>query len=277
MLVFDIGGTYIKFAVLSGERILEKGKFSTPNGREIPKTLADKYAQVAKKYPIKGIGVSTAGFVNANTGVITYSANIDDYTGINLIDELEAYTGIKAVIENDVTACLYNFQTDNCLFIAVGTGIGGALIHEGTVFRGNAFSEMEIGHMHLKDGLSFEDLCSTPALLAKYEQKSGEVLTGEELDLKYQSGDQAAKEAITEYMDDFAKALVNLVYILDPKEIIIGGGVSEAKMFDITLLNEKFIEHCKLLAGRTIMIKKSHLGNDAAFLGIAAKHRQIYL
>ncbi len=277
MLAFDIGGTFIKFAVLDGEETVLKGKFATPNGAQIARALADKYEELAKDYQIKGIGVSTAGFVNAESGEITYSANIPDYTGVNLIEELEAYTDLKVVIDNDVTSCLYNFNTDSCLYLAVGTGIGGGLIAGGEVFRGHAFSEMEVGHIHLRDNKSFEQICSTRALLERYSEITNTTLTGEELDKLYVSGDETVKQLISDYMDDFASALVTFVYILDPKEIIIGGGVSEAAMFDMKLLNAKFIEKCTMLAGREIPITKSHLGNDAAFLGIAAKHRLTYL
>lgn len=278
MLAFDIGGTFIKYAVISNnQEVLEKGKFATPDGKEISKALANKFNELQDKYEIKGIGVSTAGFVNSETGLITHSANIPNYTGVNLIEELEAYTDQKVVIDNDVTSCLYNFDTDSCLYLAVGTGIGGGLIANGNVFRGNAYSEMEVGHAHLRDGKSFEQLCSTLALLNKYYELTNQKLTGEELDKLYVENDPIVIQLIEDYMDDFAAALVNLVYILDPKEIIIGGGVSEAKMFNVELLNEKFIEKCTMLAGRVIPITKSKLGNDAAFLGIAAKHRKVYL
>ncbi len=120
MLAFDIGGTFIKFAVLEGESPVLKGKFATPDGKEIPQVLANKYQELKAEYNIKGIGVSTAGFVNAESGVITYSANIPNYSGVNLIEELEAYTDLKVVIDNDVTSCLYNFDTDSCLYLAVG-------------------------------------------------------------------------------------------------------------------------------------------------------------
>ncbi len=278
MLAFDIGGTFIKYAVISNDQVvLEKGKFPTPGGQEIAKLLAQKFDALNEKYEIKGIGVSTAGFVNAETGLITYSANIPNYAGVNLIEELEAYTDQKVVIDNDVTSCLYNFDTDSCLYLAVGTGIGGGLIANNNVFRGNAYSEMEIGHTHLRDGKSFEQLCSTHALLNRYYELTKQKLTGEELDKLYIANDETVHQLIGDYMDDFATALVNFVYILDPKEIIIGGGVSEAEMFDIELLNQKFIEKCTMLAGRIIPITKSKLGNDAAFLGIAAKHRKVYL
>lgn len=277
MLAFDIGGTFVKFAVLEGETTVLKGKFVTPNGKEMSRVLADKYQELASEYSIKGIGVSTAGFVNSETGVITFSANIPDYAGVNLIEELEAYTDMKVVIDNDVTSCLYNFETDSCLYLAVGTGIGGGLIAGGEVFRGFAFSEMEVGHVHLRDGKSFEQICSTPALLAEYTRLTKQELTGEELDQLYIKGDEHVISLIDQYMTDFADALINFVYMLDPKEIIIGGGVSEAQMFNIDLLNKKFIERCTMLAGRDIKITKSHLGNDAAFLGIAAKHRKTYL
>ncbi len=277
MIAFDIGGTFIKYAIFNeAKEILAKGKFATPCGSEITSKLAEEYLKAEKEYGIKGIGVSTAGFVNADSGEILYSANIPNYTGVNIIEELSEKTGQNVVVDNDVTACLYNFSTDNCLYIAVGTGIGGGLITANDVFRGAAYSEMEIGHMHLRAGKSFEALCSTRALLNEYTVRTNTVLTGEELDLKYQDGDETVHQLINDYMDDFGLALMNLVYILDPKEIIIGGGVSEAKMFNIDVLKEKFTKHCTMLAGRTIEIKRSPFKNDAAFLGIAAKYYQIY-
>ncbi len=277
VIAFDIGGTFIKYAVFNdNSEVLEKGKFATPDGSEIPTKLAEEFAKADKKYGISGIGISTAGFVNEESGEILYSANIDNYTGVNLIEELKTLTNQNVVIDNDVTSCLFNFDTDSCLYLAVGTGIGGGLIAGNKVFRGNAFSEMEVGHMHLRDGKSFEELCSTRSLLNEYTARTNEVLTGEELDVKYKEGDEVVHKLITDYMDDFGLALMNFVYILDPKEIIIGGGVSEAAMFDIDLLDKQFKKHCTMLAGREIPIRKSPLKNDAAFLGIAAKYKNKY-
>ncbi len=277
MIAFDIGGTFIKYAVFNEQKmVIKKGKFTTPSGAEIVKVLANKVTEAKKEYDFSGIGISTAGFVNEKSGEILYSANIENYTGVNLIKELEAATGENVVVDNDVTACLYNFPVENCLYIAVGTGIGGGLICNNEVFRGAAFSEMEIGHMHLKEGKSFETLCSTRALLNEYTARTNSVLTGEELNQKFEAGDKEVCALIDEYMDNFGLALMNLVYILDPKEIIIGGGVAEATMFDIELLTEKFTKHCTMLANREIPIRKSPLKNDAAFLGIANKYYQQY-
>ncbi len=277
MITFDIGGTFIKYAVFNKEKaVINKGKFATPSGAEIVNVLANKVNEAKRKYDVSGIGISTAGFVNEKSGEILYSANIENYTGVNLIKELQELTGENVVVDNDVTACLYNFSVENCLYIAVGTGIGGGLICNNEVFRGATFSEMEIGHMHLKDGKSFEMLCSTRALLNEYTARTNSVLTGEELNQRFEAGDEIVRELIEEYMDNFGLALMNLVYILDPKEIIIGGGVAEATMFDVELLKEKFTKHCTMLANREIPIRKSPLKNDAAFMGIANKYYQQY-
>lgn len=277
MLAIDVGGTFIKYAIVNGEDVLTSGKLPTRDGDGIVEDIIKLHNELSVEHKIEGIGISTAGFIDPERGIIAYSNNIPNYQGKNIIKLVGEACNCPVVIDNDVTSCLYNFEdADNLVYLAVGTGIGGGYVNNSSIFRGANFAEMEIGHIIVRDNLSFEELCSTRALLNRYEAISGNLITGEELNKLYLAHDEQVIKLLEEYFTDFASALVSIYYILDPKEFVIGGGVSEAEMFDMDLLMAKFNELALHMGERKTKISKSPLGNDAAFLGIAKKFYQYH-
>lgn len=160
VLVIDIGGTNIKYALATRDGQLSfKGSMPTQafKGAEL---LFEKVGQIVleiqQKRKIDGIAISTAGQVDAQSGVIVHATDaIPGYTGFLLKERLEKNFKLPVSVENDVHCAALgelwkgNVPTHDFLALTIGTGIGGAVVINGEIYHGATYSAGEIGHMTL--------------------------------------------------------------------------------------------------------------------------------
>lgn len=148
----DIGGTYIKSGVLEDGMLT--GVEETPtDGGGGARAMLSRVAQLVRQTPgVERVGVSTAGEVDARTGVIRLSDNIPGYTGLNPRQILEGELGLPVAVENDVNAAAageFAFgaarDEQDFLMVSYGTGVGGAVYIGGRLYRGRAGSAGEFG------------------------------------------------------------------------------------------------------------------------------------
>ncbi len=169
-LVFDIGGTFIKYAVMNsqGERI-EKGKFPTPNGHQ--DTVSDFlrgvgaiYDMYKDKYPLEGIPLSVPGQVDVERGIVYGGGCLPYLDKINIVELLEHHMdSLKVAVENDAKCAalaeswIGNAKGLHSAYVMVfGTGAGGAFLTDGKVYRGQDMVAGEISF--LLDAITMEDL-----------------------------------------------------------------------------------------------------------------------
>jgi glucokinase len=160
---------------------------------------------------------------------------LDGWRDVPLAAEIRRATGLPCVIENDVNAaavheCALRGHHGSMLFVAVGTGIGGALTVDGRVWRGASGVAGEIGNMVIeRDGA----LCwcgrrgclNTVASGSAIENAAG--IAPGTLAERWQAGDPAALRAVDEGARALAVALGNAVNLLNPSVIVLGGGVAQ--------------------------------------------------
>lgn len=271
MLAFDIGGTFIKYAVIEKNKIVFKNKVETPSGELVVEKLKQIIVQCNSNYRFSQIGISTAGQVDTNEGSIKYAGpTIPNYTNVQLKSELEHDTDKEVFVINDIEACMYNYvDHQSLLYLGIGTGIGGGYVSNYQVYTGDNGYSLEVGHMHHPSGKTFEDTCSTTALLANYKAVTNETITGEELDTRFSNCDYVAIQVVDQFYEDLASGLSNILLVLDCNTIVFGGGITEAKFFN----PQEILDHLKvnnpMFKNRNIQISKSELGNDAAIYGVA--------
>ena len=291
IICFDIGGTFIKYGVITENGdILYKDKTPTPKSLcrvNIPKKLCEIINDLKEQYNIEYAGISTAGQVDIQKGeVVAGAINFADYSGAKLAEEILKETGGKAFAENDVNAAALgemwvgaarNLDTFVCL--TLGTGIGGAIVINRSLYRGIGGYAGEVGHMTINfNGEKcncgfqgcFENYASTSALVKKYNKAvkvEDSLANGEEVMQKVQDGNTIACNIYKEYLNNLVVGLVNLTHILDPGTIIIGGGIAAQgdKFFNQvnSLFKKKVMEPYR---GHTKIIKAG-LNNDAGLLG----------
>lgn len=243
ILVIDVGGTFIKFAVMNEKaEIIERGKIPTP--LESHEEFINKIVEIYKSFEVEGLALSLPGVIDSERGICITSGNLGYNNNCNIVEELEKICGVKVTIENDAKcaglaeAKIGSLADVSDGFVMVfGTGVGGAFIKNHEVHWGKHFSAGEISFTF--ENLSedkieiFGKLCGVPALLKSYAQiknLSNEV-TGEEF---FQAVEEKEKDALT-CLDKFTRRVAikifNIQMMFDPEKIAIGGGISVQKSF----------------------------------------------
>jgi predicted NBD/HSP70 family sugar kinase len=250
-LAFDIGGTFIKYGLVTEKaEILENNKVKTPGTLDellsIIKNLIVTYSDV------KGIAISSPGAVS-DEGVISGSSAIRYLHGPNIKKLVKELTSLPVYLENDANCAgyaeLWNGAAKgkkDVLVMVIGTGIGGSVFKNGQLHKGAHLHGGEFGYMLVTSDVQdsndvWSRVASTAALVrevAKRKQIDAESISGEQIFQLAESGDNDCIEAINRFYHLLAVGIYNLQYIYDPEVIVIGGGIS-ARDELIDGINEK--------------------------------------
>lgn len=280
----DIGGTSIKTCISDQNGhiwdINEYPSESYLGGKHIIHSLMDI---ISTYEDMDAIAISTAGQVDSDTGSIVYAnKNIPDYTGLNIRDMLEHRFHIPVKVENDVNAAALGELTfgaarglTDFICLTYGTGIGGAIIQNGHLYKGWQGVAGEFGHMITNSNQGqpgfYEDVASTTALVKKAQQVDETCTDGRVIFEKIKQGNEALQAVLFEWMNDVAAGLVSLVHIFNPAVIVVGGGVMEQQLV-VNQVSKKVQEYV-LESFSQVEIKKASLGNRAGLLGAISLHQ----
>ncbi len=279
----DIGGTAIKYGVLNENADFLMKKESPTKAQErkgpgIMKHVIELVYECMREFPYaSGIAVSTAGMVNPEKGEIFYASSlIPDWAGMKIKNILEKEFHIPCEVENDVNCAGLaesisgaGKNSDICLCLTVGTGIGGCIVINKEIFHGFSNSACEVGYMCLEGG-AFQDLASSRSLVEKVESKkslqSGQ-LNGKIILEKAIAGDQTCIHATKEMADILGKGIANICYVLNPEMVILGGGIMSRKDYWEPLLTEALNRYLVSgIAEKTTLTFAEHQ-NNAGMLG----------
>ncbi|MBY7142905.1 ROK family protein [Virgibacillus sp. NKC19-3] len=278
-LAIDIGGTYIKYAVINSlHQLKHYSKIPTKENEDnaILKQTEEITAEALRTNPdINGIGISTAGIVDREKGEIIYAGpTIKNYIGTKFKEKLTSQFHLPVHVENDVNAALLGeiwvgaAQNQNDVFcITLGTGIGGAYFHD-RLIDGFFKKANSVGYLlYEKDSeTNYEDRASTAALNKMIYQRFDKELSTKDVFELAKSGDNACMELLEIWSDEVAKGLAQIILLIDPKCIIIGGGISRQGSFLVNAIERhlnSYLPNNFLKAE----IKVARLYNDAALYG----------
>ncbi|PKG21590.1 ROK family protein [Niallia nealsonii] len=242
-LVIDIGGTFVKFALMDGAgNILTKGKQRTPTANLTE--FKNKLHSIIENHDlssVKGIALSCPGTIDVDTGMIYYGGSFPFLHEVNLAKELEEKYGKDVSIDNDgKCAALAELwlgsvkDAKDSIVLILGSGIGGGIIINGKLHRGVNLSAGEVSYVMsqmnpiTKEGKFFAYDCSAVQMVRRIaEIKNLEDATDGEGAFEYiKQGDEEANAIFNKYCIYLATQIFNLQYILDPEIIAIGGGIS---------------------------------------------------
>ncbi len=292
---FDIGGTNVKHGVLNESgTILQKGMF--PTKQQLEQLLTDLEAttkEYQKNYEIEGIGVSAPGIIQKD-GFMTTGGAIPELYGVNLKEKIEAKIQLPVYVENDANAAAiaerwigHAIGVENYLCIVLGTGVGGGIIINGKVYRGAHGMAGEFGYMLTREITDSENIEESSlnwrgavvgGLCRQYNNHRKEkipITNAQVIMQRAQKGEALALKVVTDFYQDLAVGLLNLIGSFDPEVILIGGGISANPEFMATLqatLSELEDRHESIayLKDKTIApVKAAKLQNDAGIIGAA--------
>ncbi|WP_457962457.1 ROK family protein [Arthrobacter sp. D1-29] len=287
-LALDIGGTTLKGAAVdtTGRTLITQ---TIPTGRPgkgvMHRALAILKALKAESlqrglHPV-GIGVGTPGLVNSGTGMVEYASSLG-WTTMPVAEVLSAEFGLPVLISHDARAAglaearlLPQAPGQDSVFVAIGTGVGAAVITDGTVVKGATHSAGELGHIPVIPGGEtctcsqrgcLEAYFSGAGLVRRYRGRGGDpgMTTA---DIASGRAGETGASIWDEGIKALALALATVTLLTDPKTIIIGGGLSEA---GDTLLHPLGQNMVSLLGWRRPPeLRRSLLGPRAGQIGAA--------
>ena len=155
----DVGGTKVLGGVVDENgKILATARKETPRqgGAELTRTIAETAKELMEKFDVASVGVSAAGFVSSDRKTMLATPNIADWNGVDLDSELTALIGLPVVIENDANAAAWGEakfgagrNQNHMMMLTVGTGIGGGIVVNGSLYRGAYGIAAEFGHLRV--------------------------------------------------------------------------------------------------------------------------------
>ena len=277
ILAIDIGGTMIKYGLVSSDgKILSTDKIETEAEKGLENIL-NKIDNIFKKYkennPV-GIAVSGTGQINGMIGkVIGGNPIIPNWIGTNLVKILEEKYNLPAVLENDVNCVALGEKwigagkdLSNFICLTIGTGIGGGIILNNQLFRGENFVAGEFGHTLIKKG-EFEQFASTTALIRLVKEKTGKILNGKEIFDLEKKEIVEYQEVISEWIENLTDGLSSIVYCFNPANIILGGGVIGQGEPLINRIKNSLFKKIGLQFKEKLNIIQAKLGNNAGMIG----------
>ncbi len=282
----DLGATNITAAIMNEKgNILRELKTKTPNNEDsvsILKAVGDIVVLLqSSEFQITAVGIGTAGRIDKNKGEVTFSGGtIKNWKGTKIKSVLESKLGLPVFVDNDVnTAALGNSwlgtgsEFNHYAFVTLGTGLGGALVHDGKVVSSKYGGTGEFGHLILYPrGISCEcgqkgcaeNYVSGTALSSLAKEANPEWDSFELIE-QYKIGNQIAKKIICKFVDDLSTVIISIQNMYDPEAIILGGGVMDTFTVWEDVLHMLLNENSNM----KINVVTSSVGNNAGFIGAA--------
>ncbi|GAA4698002.1 ROK family glucokinase [Phytohabitans rumicis] len=300
----DVGGTKVAAGVVtSAGDVLAQTRHDTP-ADDVAKTrdvIVEAVAEMAAAHPVEAVGIGAAGWIDASRSTVLFAPNIA-WRDEPLRDYVSDAVGLPVIVENDANAAAWaEFQfgaarhaEDSMVMFTIGTGVGGAIVLGGELVRGTHGIAAELGHMlSVPDGHlcgcgrhgCLEQYASGNALVrfaragARQEPgRAGELLdlaggdaeeiTGPMVTAAAQSGDQVSREAFAQIGRWLGIALADMVQILDPQVLVVGGGVVDAGELLLGPTRRSYVD---ALAQRgripVAELKAAEMGNAAGVVG----------
>ena len=277
ILAIDIGGTMIKYGLVSSDgEILSTDKIETEAEKGLENIL-NKIDNIFKRYKennLVGIAVSGTGQINGMIGkVIGGNPIIPNWIGTNLVKILEEKYNLPAVLENDVNCVALGEKwigagkdLSNFICLTIGTGIGGGIILNNQLFRGENFVAGEFGHILIKKG-EFEQFASTTALIRLVKERTGKILNGKEIFDLEKKEIVEYQEVISEWIENLTDGLSSIIYCFNPANIILGGGVIGQGEPLINRIKNSLFKKIGSQFKEKLNIIQAKLGNNAGMIG----------
>ncbi len=303
----DFGGTNIKVGLVTTRgRTLASTVLST-RAHRTPRAFVEGVAGAIEQLAARtrqlrrrlvGVGVGAPGLIDASRGVIHRLVNVPGgWRGVPLRRMLRERLRCRCAVDNDANVVAlgeWRFGagrgTRQSVYVTLGTGVGGGLVIDGRLIRGHTGAAGEIGHMSLaRNGPRcacgsrgcLEAFVGTAAILRKARRAlrqrdgvlgrivrdSGGHVTPELISRAARAGDRAARRIWEELGADLGVGLANVVNLLSPERIVIGGGVSKAWPWFAPSLMASLQAQAFRVPARAVRVVRAQLGDVAGVVG----------
>ena len=242
IITVDLGGTFLRTAIVQNNKILKYIKKETPkNKKDLVKELFASIESLMTK-DVKGIGVASAGPLK--NGIVRNPPNLP-FKILNLKAILKKKFKKRVEVANDagcvaLSEAKLGWKKNNFIVLTLGTGIGGGIILDGKLETGEGYGG-ELGHIQIDGDRDFEDVWQD--IRKRYRKAFGQKILIKDL-LKMKT--PKAKKFLEELSVCLGRGIASLVAVFNPEAVIISGGVKET--------GDVFLNKIKKQAEKHIMI-----------------------
>ena len=290
----DVGGTNIKFGIVSSSgKVISRSSLSTKSFIHSKKGLIEAVSKSVlvlmeqcgiKKKDVTGVGVGFPGLIDAKKGVVQFLPNIPGWRNIPARKIFQDRLRLPIFIDNDVkliTLAEWRYgagrEFKNIICITLGTGVGGGLVIDNKLYRGEGFVAGELGHLPLNENGPHCN-CGSFACLESYVgnkrlvKRASEIIKNKNVTLEemFRLANQRNAQAMrfwTEVATHIGNGLVGVVNLLNPRRIIIGGGVANNWKYLAPTIRSIIKTRAMSTQARMVEIVRAQLGDDAGIIG----------
>ena len=297
----DLGGTNLKYALGTPEgRIITKKSRPSPADQSQEIIFGSIFLAVnellseadKRKGKVVAIGLGSPGSIDFETGQLKGSTpNLPAWTKAPIKKTLEAKFKLSTWADNDANVMALaearkgaGKHYKNILCLTLGTGIGGGILIENKVLRGEHYSAAEVGHIIIKingkrcncgNKGCLEAYTSAPAIVSRYRKKlkrlglayQNDELSTEFIFQKASLNEDIAQEIVDETCHYLGAGIASISNIIDPEVVIIGGGVAEAGDDFIQKIENSVKQYSIKEITQNLKVVKAQMGNDAGIVG----------
>ena len=299
----DLGGSHVTAAVISEDGTihrqhevdLEDLSFNAVS--EVLKSTIGEALKDPEAKEVVGIGIGSPGNIEPRSGSVLFSPNFK-WVNVPLGETLRAHFDMPVFVGNDARCATlgeYTYGigrgTKNFVLLTLGTGIGGGIVSDGDLILGNRFGAGEVGHHQIRPTDGF--ICGCGKIGCFEAQASGtgllrhafavapsfprstlldvdrDKLGSKKIRKAAQAGDLHALAAWKNFTSDLSIGLANIISMVNPEVIALGGGVSTAADFMLDNVRGRVDELTTMVPRGTTRIVVAQLGNDAGQVGSA--------
>lgn len=302
----DVGGTSVRAGVVDADgAVLDTVRAPTPRAEAaLEATLARLVGELASRHRVAAVGLALAGFVTADRRGVRYAPHLA-WRDAPVADRISRATGLPVVVEHDANAAALaerqfgaaaGTQGRITVFLALGTGIGSALLVDGALYRGAYGVAPELGHLRVVPGGRpcpcgksgcWERYCSGTALaatavemvardpgrspvLGRLAAEDPGGITGRRVSAAARDGDPVARAAVADLARWLGEGLSLVADVFDPELVVIGGGVSGSAPLYLDDAREHYAATLTGAGARPLArIRTAQLGEAAAVVGAA--------
>lgn len=300
----DMGGTLIKIAIVDDKaNVIEESVVNTDINAS-PKSVIENITEVFKKFKyynkVKTIGIGIAGDIDFKQGIVRISPNLPKWNKVQLKKDIEKITDKTVYVDNDAnTAAIGAYwldikaKADNMICVTLGTGVGGGIIINKKLFRGNNGTAGEIGHITvIPDGRKCNcgnygcaetyigvrhivketiDLLKTnkSKYILKLANNDIEQITPKLLSQAAEKGDLVAKKVWNNAGEKLGILLSDIIDFFNPDCIVLCGGISNAGDLIIKPAKEQIKKRAFKTAAKACKIVVSKYTSKLGVVGAA--------
>ena len=305
----DFGGTNIKVALVDRDGKILGKRVAPSDPQRGSDTVIGEMAALASTLltesgltsgDVVGAGLGSPGPLDLKAGTIIRSTNLPGWQNVAIRRELSDRLGLRVYLANDANAAaLGEFWAGagrsggDLVMLTLGTGVGGGVVHRGRLVEGHFDNAAELGHMIVVvDGLPcgcgqhgcLEQYASAAAVARRVQAAigdgeesvlasqvtAGEPITSQHVAEAAKSGDALSLRIWEDACVHLAIACVNIQHVLNPKYIVLGGGMAQAGAILLNRVVKHFKDRTWSLCDDAPEIVQAQLGYDAGVIGAAA-------